>query len=328
MISWIFPANYRASATIYVALNPYRTYEDSNFLANVKPEYSNLDDYKNWQMGQLNTVVFLDEIVQETLDRLKEKDQTWEPIEAKQLREQFITEWRSAGKWSLVAENRDEELSAQAAETWGEVVVERVGAAVDSARDLISIDYELEAAAENLNVARHQLQQLENTHDQLEGWLLNVQEFPAEEPIDVAERWRILGLVTDLAQFEPGWIELLKNQPEESASRDVTMNWIGQVLNKIEAETSILEESIEQLEQEQADLEEQYAAQFDLSRGLSPNMEIERIESVPAERVQPHALMTLVGGVCGLLLWVFKELVRITNQVKRNEQAKLDPAIK
>jgi hypothetical protein len=47
LITWLLPANYRASAIVYVALNPYRTYEDANFLANVNPEYTNLDDYKN-----------------------------------------------------------------------------------------------------------------------------------------------------------------------------------------------------------------------------------------------------------------------------------------
>jgi predicted nuclease with TOPRIM domain len=128
--------------------------------------------------------------------------------------------------------------------------------------------------------------------------------------------------VRDLTQLVPGWDELLEEQPAESASREITINWVEQFLPTIEAEIASLEESIKQLEQHQTDLKERYAAQFDLSLGLSPNLEFEKIEVIPAERVQPAGLMTLVGGVCGLLLWIFKELVRITNQIKRDEQAK------
>jgi hypothetical protein len=94
----------------------------------------------------------------------------------------------------------------------------------------------------------------------------------------------------------------------------------------IEAEITSLEESIMHLEHEQTDLEERYAAQFDLSLGLSPNLEVEKIEIIPAEKVRPAGLMTLAGGICGLLLWIFKELVRISNQIKRDEQTKADLA--
>jgi len=324
VVSLILPVNYRASATIYVALNPYRTYEDSNFLANVKPEYSNLDDYKNWQMGQLNTAIFLDEIIQETLNRLKEQDQAWMSVDVNQLRDQLLAEWRSAGKWSLVAENRDAELALQAAETWGEIVYERVGSAVDAARDLITTDYKIEAVVHRYNEAQSRLQQFELARDQFKSWIATAQDLPAEEQMELAERSQVLGLVTDLAQLEPSWMDVLENQPEAASSRSDFIEWTGEVLSKIEGEIPDLEASVEHLEDEHTDLEQQYTEQFALSLGLSPNLEVERIEIVPAERVQPTGIMTLAGGICGLLLWLFKELVRITNQVKRNEQEKRD----
>ena len=315
VVSLILPVNYRASTTIYVALNPYRTYEDSNFLANVKPEYSNLDDYKNWQMGQLNTAIFLNEIIQETLNRLKEQDQAWMSVDVNQLRDQLLAEWRSAGKWSLVAENRDAELALQAAETWGEIVCERIGTAVDAARELITIDYKIEAAVQSYNEAQSRLQQFELARDQFKSWIATAQELPAEEQIEFAELSQVLGLVTDLAQLEPSWMDVLENQPKTTSSRNDFIEWTGEVLSKIEVEIPDLEASVEHLEDGQTDLEQQYAEQFTLSLGLSPNLEVERIETVPAVRVQPTGIMTLAGGMCGLLLWLFIELVRISNQV-------------
>jgi hypothetical protein len=326
LIAWVLPPNYRASANVYVALNPYRTYEDSNFLANVNPEYTNLDDYKNWQMAQLNSAVYLDEIIQETLDRLKEQDQSWQAVEASQLRDLLKAEWRTAGKWSLVADNRKAELATQAAETWGDVIFKRVGSAVDSARDLMSTDNEMGLTAQSLAQASSHLQQLETIRDQLKQWEAAAKALPADEPLAADERWEVLSMVAGLAKFEPSWMEILKNQPDETASRQMTLTWIDQVLSLIESEIPGLNESIKEFEQKQTVLKEQYAAQFDLSLGLSPNLEFEKIEVAPAERVQPTGLMTLIGGVCGLLLWVFKELVRINNQLKTNEQAKPDLA--
>ena len=326
LIAWLLPANYRASANVYVALNPYRTYEDSNFLASVNPEYTNLDDYKNWQMAQLNSVVYLDEIIQATLDRLKEQDQRWQAVEASQLRNILRVEWRTAGKWSLVADSREAELAAQAANTWGEVVFERVSSAVDSARDLISTDNEMGVTAQSLAQASSRLQQLDSSQEQLRRWEAAAKALPADEPLAVDERWEVLSMVTGLAKFEPGWIEVLENQPDETASRQTTLDWIEQVSSLIESEIPRLNESINDFEQKQTVLKQQYAAQFDLSLGLSPNLEFNKIELVPADKVQPTGLMILIGGVCGLLLWVFKELVRLNNQLKTNEQAKPDLA--
>ena len=326
LIAWLLPANYRASANIYVALNPYRTYEDSNFLANVKPEYTNLDDYKNWQMSQLNTAIYLDEIIQATLEQLKGQDQSWQAVNASQLRKLLGAEWRTAGKWSLVAESREADLADQAAKAWGEVVFERASAAVDAARDLISTDNEMGIMAQSLAQASSRLQKLDTTREQLDQWEAAATALQADEPLAADERWELLSMVTGVAEFEPGWIAILEDQPGETASRRTTLNWIKQVLLLIESETQSLKESIKQIEQKKTLLQEQYTAQFDLSLGLSPNLEIEKIELIPAERVQPAGLMTLIGGVCGLLLWVIKELVRINNQLKTYEQAKSDLA--
>lgn len=328
LITWLLPANYRASANIYVALNPYRTYEDSNFLANVNPEYTNLDDYKNWQMAQLNTAVYLDEIIQATLDLLKEQDQGWQAMDLSQLRDSLGAEWRTAGKWSLTAESQEAELANLAAETWGEVVFARISSAVDSARELMATDNEMEITAQNLAQASSRLQRLKTSQEQLKQWKNAAMALPGEEPPVAQERWEVLNLVAGLVKFEPDWMAIMEDQPDETASRRTTLEWTAQVLSLIESEIQHLNESIKELDQKQTILEEQYASKFDLSLGLSPNLDIEKIEFEPAQRVQPTGLMTIIGGICGLLLWVLLELVRITNQLKTHEQAQPDLAAK
>jgi hypothetical protein len=244
------------------------------------------------------------------------------------LRESLGAERRTAGKWSLTAESREAELADLAAETWGEVVFARVSSAIDSARDLMATDNEMEITTQNLAQASSRLQRFKTSQEQLKQWENTAMALPAEESLVAQERWEVLSLVAGLAEFEPGWMAILEDQPDETASRRTTLDWAAQVLSLIESEMQRLNESIRELDQKQTMLEEQYAAQFDLSLGLSPNLDIEKIEFVPAQRVQPIGLMTIIGGICGLLLWVLVELVRINRQLKTHEQAQPDPAAK
>jgi len=270
--------------------------------------------------------VYVDDFIQATLDRLKEQDQSWEAVEVSQLRNLLRAEWRTAGNWSLVAESRDARLATQAAETWGEVVFEKVSSAVKSASDLILTDYQMEVTAQGLAQASARLQQVETSQEQMKQWVAAAKSLPADEPLEADERWLVISKVAGLANFDPGWLAILADQPDETAPRQTIINWLEQVLSLIETEIPMLKESISEFENKQIVLNEQYREQFDLSLGLSPNLEIEKIELVPTERVQPVGLMTLLGGVSGLLLWIFKELVRINNHLRTDEQAKPDLA--
>ncbi len=107
VLAYLLPADYRAAQQVYVGLNPYRSFSDANFLALARPKYSNIDDYKNWQMAQLETVIFLEPIISETLTKLKDLDPYWQSYSAAQIKDLFEADWRSAGVWSLVAYHRE-----------------------------------------------------------------------------------------------------------------------------------------------------------------------------------------------------------------------------
>ena len=149
-VARVWPSSYRATANLYVALNPYRAYEDSNFVANANPKYSNLDDYKNWQMAQLQSVIFQDEMIEETLEKLESKGEFWLKADSDKLRDMLSTQWRSPGTWGLVAEGNDRKNTKQAANVWSQVVLTHVNAAVSAAREAILVDEELQALTAEL----------------------------------------------------------------------------------------------------------------------------------------------------------------------------------
>lgn len=315
LVSLAIPGPYRAAMKLYVGLNPYRAQEDAKFLSSVAPRYSNLDDYKNWQMSQLNAALFLEDSIQETLQALRQQNPAWENVSEDELRRMLRTEWRTAGEWELVAEHRQEELATQAAASWGKIGMSRLEVAVDSARELIRIDQQSGAVAEQIASNQSRLEQIAAGQLKLKEWLVSLGAAPQNQMLEETQRWQILGLVSALATFEPAWMRLLDEQPGAESLPGDYEEWVQQVLVLIDQEIPILEQSIDGLYQKLASLQKQYAAQSDLSLGLSPNLEIQSMALDAANRVRPTGVWALLGGILGLGTWVLVELVRITRRV-------------
>jgi hypothetical protein len=104
-VSLFYPPFYRATASLYVGLNPYRAFNDTTFLALANPDYTNIDDYNNWQMSQLNAAIYLDEIIQTTLDRLQERDDAGVQL-AQGATQEAASRMANCWRMELIAEDR------------------------------------------------------------------------------------------------------------------------------------------------------------------------------------------------------------------------------
>ncbi len=313
--SWIYPPFYRASTSLYIGLNPYRAFNDSTFLALAKPEYTNLDDYNNWQMSQLNAAIFLDEIIQTTLSRLQEQEETWYSVDNDQLRAMLQAEWRTAGEWNLIAEGRQSELATQAAQTWGEVVLERINNGVKASRNAFMIDQEMQAITTQRVDAEQRLNDYLVSIEAIQYWLSEVKNLPPNEPLQPGERWQVLFLATRLAEFTPAWMALIESQPAENAVQVAYIEWLSRISDYIESDIPILEEQIEALNRQYSELKESYDQQSIFILGLSPSLEIVGLNIVPPEAVRPTGLLTIIGGILGLSFWFLRQLVQISNRV-------------
>ena len=319
LLSYLWPSYFKASRDIYVGLNAYRTYSDTSFLALAKPRYANIDNYHYWQMNQLNTILSMDSLLQETLDELRALDPHWEGVDIQEFRDRLDTDWRTAGAWSLNVSHPDRERASQALEVWSKVAVKRVQHAVSSARSTFMIDQALEQAAEDLFAAHQRQQTLTASQVSLEDWLEFSTTLPQDQPLSPAEKWRIFSVTSALALDDPAWRLILESQPDADAAPDAYRDWASQVLAQIDLELAALPSRITTLEQERAALEEQYAAESALSLGLSPNIEIEQFGTPNSRIVRPTTTLILAGGFIGLLLWLLIELVKITRRVQVRE---------
>jgi len=314
--SLIWPSYYRATSQIYVGLNPYRAYSDTNFLALSKPRYANLDNYLYWQMYQLEEAIFLNDFIQEALDQLQKTDPYWLKLDSSQLLNMLGDEWRTAGLWSLTAEHRDPERATQAVQTWSKVVIKHVKESVQSARNTIMIDHQLQVVAAELEEARLREKDLLFTKNTLLDWISANEDLPETQPLELNERWRILYLATHLAQNTPSWQAILENQPSADSSTGAYLNWIAQIVPQIEAEIPALEQQISNLGEERDSLENEYSPEADKSLGLSPNLEMKEVKDLPTKIIRPTSTLALIGGIVGLLIWVLSQLIIITNRVK------------
>ena len=313
-VSFLLPPTYRASSQIYVGLNPYRAYSDSLFLALARPKYTNIDDYKNWQMSELESVIFLDQILENTLEELRREDSHWLPADIGTLQGMLEAEWRSAGTWSLVAESPEETYATQAVEAWRQVTLTFVLDAVQSAQEMIMVDEELQLTLKDQLETRSRWEKLTQTKSDLETWMESAQASDKDQPLNPVERWVVLSMVTNAADFSQEWHSILKMQPEVDDPEQAYIDWATMILNTIESEVSSLENHGEILEGKREALEAQYTALSKESKGLSPNLVIEGFDNAATKRLRPTGVTTLLGGLIGLLGWILFQLVRITRR--------------
>lgn len=312
--SYVWPTFYKSTVQVYVGLNPYRTFSDANFLALKKPRYSNIDDYKNWQMLQLESVILLDAFMQDTLGQLRQADPSWEDIDVETLRMMLRSDWRSAGTWSLSAQHRDPEVAQQAIETWRRVVLERVEKAILASQQTFQVDQELQSIADQKTAVSVRQQALTLGKEALQQWSQASNENPASQPLALDDRWEILALVTPLADFTPAWAAILDEQPSADAPAEAYRLWIARIIPLIDSELAGFEQRLEALEEQKTSLAVQYAQVADESLSLSPNLKMEGFDQPTTRPVRSAGTLTILGAVIGLLAWVFTQLVLITNR--------------
>jgi len=313
-VSFLWPPSYRATAQIYVALNPYRAYSDSQFLALSKPKYSNLDDYKNWQMAQLESAAYMDEVMQDTLATLQDKDPSWKSMDLDQLKEMLRANWRSAGTWSLVAENADPQRASQAVDAWSIVVKQRVEEAIHSAEEILLVEAEIQAAAENRAQDNALKDELLATRRNLEKWSASLDGLPPDQPLDPAERKSLLSILSSEIDINPRLASLLQELPDEGAPVAGYQAWVSDMMPALSEAIADLEQSLATLEAEQTDLSVRYASEMQKSLGLAPSLVVEGMDQLSPKPIRPVGLIILIGGVIGLLAWILWQIFRISNR--------------
>ena len=76
-LALLWPVPYQATLGLNVGLNVYHIPEGQSLSGFDHSELRLVDDYKNWQLANLDTMVSTDRILDETLTRLRSQDEYW-----------------------------------------------------------------------------------------------------------------------------------------------------------------------------------------------------------------------------------------------------------
>jgi len=319
LTSYIFPSKFRSISEVYVGFNPYRTYSDTDFLALTKPKYSNLDNYLFWQMAQLEEVAYLKEIVNESLTQLQNKNPYWKNISEENFQEMLGVDWRSAGKWSFIVENSNEEHAEEAVVIWSEIVKETAKNAVVASQETFMIDQELQSIQDKLIELKLREVKLQRTQISIQNWKYSIQEFEPDQAIDKEYEWEIINIVTLAADFTPAWQNLLENRPISVYTKNNYINWLDQVFSTIDLELNSIYDEILILEQKDDELGKVYTEISNRSLGLSPNLTIENTINHKPKLIRPKSTLTLIGGCVGLLTFFFIRLLSIAELTEKHD---------
>lgn len=307
-ISAILPSPYRAETTLSVAYN-------ADAIAR------NPDDYKNWHMNQLNALAIAPDVLQETLNQLRQIDTYWESVSAEEFGETIGVHWRNTGIWRLTAESDTQEHALQAADIWTDTFLETYHAASSAAADANFLEAELYNQSRSLNQAKMRHAELTGIKDGIETWRNQVSALPEEQALDATNRWQLLSLVSRAACFDPAWTALLDQAPPAAAPLKDYLSWLDKVIPALETGIEALEIQIVTMESQLVETDEHKQQAFQESRGLSAKVFVERHSESPptVTHVRESSISASIGGVLALLILLVIWMASITKKSIQRE---------
>ncbi len=296
LAGWIFsliiPSHYRGSVMLSVAYN-------------ADTAYRNPDDYKNWQLEQLDALAFASDITQETLLRLQEMDPYWKKVSIEEFSTTLNTLWRTTGLWRFAADGNTPVHARQAAQVWTDVFLEKYQAANQAANQLVTLESKLESLILAQAQARQRLSDLRSVRNALLSYQEQFSQSSNSAAPDQATQIRLWSLASYAAGYDPAWQELLAAFPSPQSDLQQYQQWIGHTLIFLETQIEAAKMAIADLEPEIKTITKSYQQASGESRGLSATIFASPAGNTSPEvaSLRPTSLFVLVGGILGLLVW-------------------------
>lgn len=299
------PPLVQAEAQLYVALNPYRAPEDANAAGFANFEFLNADDYKNWQLSQLNALALSDEYLQATLNRLQAQSPEWQGLTPADLRQQLSLDWRNTGDWHFKARGEQAEPLAGLAQTWAAVTAEKVQAAIQASQQVLFADIQLQALAQAQTDLELRLQAMQAVQASLAAWQQGVQALPAGEPLPQASFQELKSLLLQVYPDEQTRQSQGLVSPAEGSPASDYLALAAQLATHVDSELDLLQVQLDNLTAKIEAQRSLYSQAAAASWGFAPSLVLESLTNQPplVTSDRPAAPAALAGGLLGLIAW-------------------------
>ncbi len=301
----VVPTPHRATRELYVGLNVYRALENRSVSEYAGIELVNANDYKNWQMASLNSLIFMDPVIETTLARLQQLDPYWKTISQETLADSLHVYWRNAGKWRLVAENRDPIRAAQAVTIWQDVVVDHVHQAVLESQASLVLELRLRSLAETKSAMLEKailIKQIRQRFTKFDTTLAGLSPQAGLSESEYWEMWRTMANPGLNSEVEP----MLDSFPAQNASVLEFRNWIQGSSIILDQQLELKEEQIQEMIAQENQASAEFAQVSRKSLGLSATLDVDKISDSRTEQIptRPTGKLMLAGSLFGLIVWL------------------------
>jgi len=293
VISFLLPPSYRAETQLNVSYNG-----DAIF--------RNPDDYKNWEMEQLELLAVSENVLNETLNQLQAEDPFWQDFTSRDLAKMVKVYWRNVGTWRLVAKTSHPKRSVQLAETWGQVILDTVQKALVYGEELTRLNFQIQTTAQAQVATQMRQVELEQIENAIESWKKVNNLTDTEQSVDATQHWYLYSLAARTVQLNPAGSELLNSIPGTGVPASEYLPWLDQLLVVVSNQLTVSEEQLTMLAENWQSYSDQWNQTYLSSGGLSAYIMVEPIQDDPitAQRLRTYPVYMLVGGILGLLGWL------------------------
>jgi len=318
-LSYLVPAPYRATADLYVGIDVTRVNEMEYIIPFAKTEPLNLDDYKNWQLKQVASVISSDLVLGNTLASLAAKDASWNEMTTADFRKNMDIYWFDTGVWQLEVLNSDKSQAELAVQTWLDEGFKKLSELLEVSKANAILDAQLFALADDIGLLKGRISRLETFLSSADDWIDIFENASPDEPLPEDLRKEIDAWILVYRKNEQYWQVPVGDLPGNTGPLSQYLSWLtsAQLVGQIDIEESQLHLASLMVEREKVLPE--YHQGLEDSLGLSVNVVLEPNLSQPTvSNVRSSGTMTLGGGILGIMVWLIYTFIMIEHNRKKN----------
>ena len=266
----------------------------------------NSDDYKHWQMAQLEDYILSEPVLEDARTRLAPAS----TLTVRDLRAAVEPRWRNAGAWQLVARAEDPAQAEVIARAWSEAALAGIEETLAHAADFNELDRRLTARARELEDVRAHLDALGLLRQDIEAWL-RAPESEGGEAGAVFLAGRLAALLAGTGTAPAG--DLLESDPAA---------WLASAAAALEAEIGFQEARLARLHADYDTLGDDWLEARRRSQGFSAYLLVEPRDGgeVATVRVYESASLSLAGAAVGFFGLIGFRLIAVIRKERDGDR--------
>ncbi len=309
LIAWgtvhLFPPLQRATADLFIGIDITRVNDVSSLATYAETEPFNVDDYKNWQLSQINGIATSERIANLTLEKLRELDPYWDDVSAAEFQELQDLFWYDVGKWRLQIQAPENKYALQGVQAWREILLQDLSRLIRESEDVLELEGRMRASDIVISQFGTRVTEMELLTVEIATVQVELESADPQQGMDDSTRMDLWLLIAGAAEENILWEQVLDEIPEKNQPYLAYILWMDQVLAVVESDLESHQAIKEELVSDHELLTEDYLREIKEAHGLSASLYIEEETNQPKIiETYPDTQIALLGSLVGLLVYI------------------------